>query len=74
MTYADRRFGEGFGYKKVGFEFLGNTGVDYWYSDGIQRFDRFLFKTDKNEKESEKIARLKLFKVWGCGSNIWIYN
>jgi hypothetical protein len=74
MTYADRRFGEGLGYEKVGFQYVGNTGVDYWYSDGVQRFDRFMFKTDKNEKEIEKVTKLKLFKVWGCGSNIWVWD
>ena len=72
MTYADLRFGEGLGYKKAGFEYYGNTGVDYWYADGIQRFDRFLIKTDSTATEKEKALKLKLYKVWGCGSNIWV--
>ena len=73
MTYADRRFGEGLGYEKVGFKYMGNTGVDYWYSDGTQRFDRFIVKADKNISEREKAAMMNLYKVWGCGSNIWVY-
>jgi len=72
MTYADRRFGEGLGYEKAGFKLIGNTGIDYWYSDGIQRFDRFIVKADKELSEREKAAMMSLYKVWGCGSNIWI--
>lgn len=74
MTYADRRFGEGLGYEKAGFKLIGNTGIDYWYSDGIQRFDRFVVKADKDVSEREKAAMLSLYKVWGCGSNIWIFE
>lgn len=74
MTYADRRFGEGLGYGKVGFDLVGDSGIDYWYSDGIQRFDRFIIKTDGEMTEREKAAEMKLYKVWGCGSNIWVYN
>lgn len=72
MTYADRRFGEGLGYEKVGFTYSGNTGVDYWYSDGIRRYDRFTIKTDSSMTEREKAAEMGMYKVWGCGSNIWI--
>ena len=72
MTYADRRFGEGLGYEKVGFEYFGETGIDYWYSDGRQRYDRFIIKAEKGKSEREKAAEMNLYKVWGCGSNIWI--
>ena len=73
MTYADRRFGEGLGYEKVGFKYYGETGVDYWYSDGRQRYDRFIVKAKDSMSEREKAAEMNLYKVWGCGSNIWIY-
>ena len=53
---------------------VGDSGIDYWYSDGIQRFDRFIIKTDGEMTEREKAAEMKLYKVWGCGSNIWVYN
>lgn len=72
MTYADRRFGEGLGYGKVGFKYFGESGIDYWYSDGRQRYDRFIVKTEKGKCEREKAAELGLYKVWGCGSNIWV--
>tara|TARA_B100000963_G_scaffold339228_1_gene336786 strand:+ start:545 stop:1924 length:1380 start_codon:yes stop_codon:yes gene_type:complete len=72
MTYADRRFGEGLGYKKVGFQKYGETGIDYWYSDGRQRYDRFVVKAEGGKSEREKAAGMNLYKVWGCGSNIWV--
>ena len=74
MTYADRRFGEGLGYEKIGFKYYGDTGIDYWYSDGQYRFDRFIIKTDNNMSEREKAAEMNLYKVWGCGSNIWVMD
>ncbi len=74
MTYADRRFGEGLGYKKVGFKLVGDSGIDYWYSDGINRYDRFIVKSDGILSEREKAAEMKLYKVWGCGSNIWVLD
>lgn len=74
MTYADRRFGEGLGYKKVGFKYYGDSGIDYWYSDGRNRYDRFIIKTDDKMTEREKAADMGLYKVWGCGSNIWVLD
>ena len=74
MTYADRRFGEGLGYCAVGFEQKGDTGIDYWYSDGRQRYDRFIIRSGGGLTEREKAADLGLFKVWGCGSNIWVMD
>jgi predicted Zn-ribbon and HTH transcriptional regulator len=72
MTYADRRFGEGLGYEKVGFKYCGDTGIDYWYTDGKCRYDRFIIKTDNDMSEKEKAYEMGLYKVWGCGSNIWV--
>jgi len=50
-----------------------NSGIDYWYSDGINRYDRFTVKSDDKMTEKEKAAEMGLYKVWGCGSNIWVY-
>ena len=71
MTYADRRFGEGLGYEKVGFKYYGETGVDYWYTDGRHRYGRFIIKAEAGKSEREKSLEMNLYKVWGCGSNIW---
>jgi len=72
MTYSDRRFGSGDAYRNTGFCNVGDSGIDYWYTDGISRFDRFTIKTDSNMTEREKASQMKLYKVWGCGSLIWV--
>lgn len=71
MTYADRRFGEGKGYVKVGFDYLGNTGLDYFYTDGQTRIDRFSMRAQNGMSEREVAKSKGVYKVWGCGSNIY---
>jgi len=72
VTYADRRFSVGNGYCRTGFELVGNTGLDYWYTDGRVRVDRFSVRAKGNLTERARAQRLGLGRVWGCGSNIWI--
>jgi len=74
MTYADRRFGEGNGYASVGFDYIGNTGVDYFYTDGQIRVDRFGVRAQKGLSERDVAKSKGLYKVWGCGSNIFKLN
>jgi len=72
LTYSDRRFGEGDGYLKCGFEHSGTTGLDYWYTDGQIRVDRFTLKTSDGKTEKQRMYENKLMKIYGCGSNIFI--
>jgi hypothetical protein len=74
LTYADLRFGDGNGYLKSGFNLMGETGPDYWYTNGQLRFDRFKFKSSNGKTEKQKVLENKLFKIYGCGSNIFIKN
>lgn len=74
LTYADRRFGEGNVYLKAGFEFDGETPIDYWYTNGKTREGRFTYRAQngKTEKEIAEINGVK--KIFGCGSNRYILN
>jgi hypothetical protein len=72
ITYADRRFGEGLGYGCVGFKNIGTTGLDYWYTDGSVRIDRFSMRATENATERERAKEMNLGRVWGCGSQIWM--
>lgn len=72
LTYADRRFGEGNGYLATGFEKVGNTGLDYWYTDGQVKIDRFSVRAKDGKSEREIAIERKIAKVYGCGSNIYI--
>lgn len=72
LTYADLRFGKGDGYKKVGFELKGDTGIDYWYTDGKTRFNRFKFRASDGKTERQIVEEYGVYRVHGCGSNIYI--
>ena len=72
LTYSDRRFGEGNGYLKCGFSLAGNTGLDYWYTDGQIRIDRFAMRTEPGKTEKQKMYENKLMKIHGCGNNMYI--
>lgn len=72
MTYADRRFGEGNAYRKAGFSYYGDTGLDYWYTDGIKRINRFCVKARDGLSESVVAHNMGVGKVYGCGSNIFV--
>ena len=72
ITYADRRFGEGEGYARVGFEPAGDTGIDYWYTDGSARIDRFSVRAAAGLSERARAREAGLGRVWGCGSRIWM--
>lgn len=70
MTYVDRRVGFGHGYLACGFESLGMTGPDYWYTDLRSRFDRFKFRAENGVSEREIASKSNVFRVWGAGSKI----
>lgn len=74
LSYSDRRFGEGTGYQKVGFSYFSETGVDYWYTDGQIRINRQNFMSDETKTEKQKAKEMFLGRIWGCGSNIWLYD
>lgn len=76
LTYADLRFGKGNVYRDSGFEYLGTTNLDYWYTDGYKREFRFKYRADSSngltEKDVANNAGVK--KIYGCGSNIWLLS
>jgi hypothetical protein len=71
MTYVDRRIGTGGGYEACGFQLVGDTGVDYWYTDGSIRYNRFLYRAKGNMSEAEVAKLARVYKVYGCGSLIY---
>ena len=71
MTYVDRRIGEGKGYINAGFNLIGSTSPDYWYTDCEVRYDRFKFRAKNGMSEREVAIDAKVYKIWGCGSHIF---
>lgn len=74
LTYAERRFGEGEVYLKSGFQILGSTNVDYWYTDGFSRFNRFKFRAKNGKTEKQIAEESGVSRVYGCGSNIYLLH
>ena len=74
LTYADRRFGDGDTYSKNGFFFLSSSPVDYWYSEGIDRYFRFKYRAQKPLSEKQVAEQNGVYPVYGCGSNTYIYR
>lgn len=74
ISYADRRHGEGKCYLMANFVYEGNTGLDYWYTDGAKRVDRFTMRSKNNITEKQKAEEAGMRKIWGCGNNVWVLD
>lgn len=72
LSYADLRFGEGKVYLKNGFSNTGKTPLDYWYTDGKQRFNRFKFRAQNGKSEKQIAEEAGVRRIYGCGSNIYL--
>jgi len=72
FTYADRRWSTGDIYRKLAFEFVGETSIDYWYTKGgLERIPRWTMRKRKDEPKDipEYILRAKegYYRIYGCG-------
>lgn len=72
LTYADTRFGTGQVYEKNNFSYIGNTPIDYWYTDGNKRQFRFKYRASNGLSEKQVIEQAGVWPVYGCGSRIYI--
>lgn len=72
MTYADMRFGYGDGYEKCGFQLVGKTVLDYWYTDLKHRYNRTKFRAQDGKTEKEVAMENGVLKIFGCGSKIFM--
>jgi len=68
ITYADLRFGDGSVYVRNGFEELQESVLDYWYTDGAERYPRFSFRATKEKSEKVLALEANVSKIYGCGS------
>jgi very-short-patch-repair endonuclease len=63
-------------YDKLGFNFVGYTTPNYWWTDGIQRHYRFNFRKDKlikegydpTKTENEIMHDRGYYKIWDTGN------
>jgi hypothetical protein len=66
LSYCDLRFGDGKVYQKAGFELIDYTEISYWYTDGVNRYDRFKFRATQTQTEKEVAKANKVCKIHGC--------
>lgn len=74
LSYADLRFGQGTVYEKCGLKYEGETPINYWYTDGHVRLDRFQFRAQPNKSEKEVAESAGVRPVWGSGNRIYIWT
>lgn len=72
LSYADLRFGSGLVYEKCGFVLSGESSINYWYTDGHKRFDRFTFKAQTGKSENEVALEAGVRSIWGSGNKVYI--
>ncbi len=86
VTYSDLRFGNGNGYKIIGFNFVGKTNPNYFYLDSryLNRKSRLFFQKhklndilpifDPNLTEWENMQLNNYDRIWDCGNNVYMWT
>lgn len=84
ITYADRRWGNGNFYEKLGFSFSHNTELDYFYLVNNTRKNRINYQKhklaailpiyDASLTEVQNMELNKYYRIWGCGHKCYVWN
>lgn len=68
VTYSHIANGTGNIYDSSGFEFVKETDIDYWYTDGKIREHRLRYRAKDGKSEREIAQELGVHRIYGCGS------
>ena len=81
VSYADRRWSAGGLYKSLGFEFVGNSPPNYFYTDGDMRMNRMGFQKhklggilsdfDPSKSEKENMFANGYRIIYDCGNMVF---
>lgn len=84
FSYSDNRWNSGNVYEKIGMTYVKDTEPNYWYTkDFKSRLHRVNFQKGKLKNmpsydpditEEEIMKREKYFRIWDCGSKLFIWN
>lgn len=82
ISYSDKRWNTGNVYQQVGFNYVGSTLPNYWYTKGNNRYYRFKFRKDVLVKqgydaalsERQIMMNRNYHVIWDCGSDKWEWN
>lgn len=72
ISYAELRYGTGDVYGKCGYQKVAVTGQNYWYSDGVSRYDRFAFRAGDGRSEAQCALEHGVHPVWGIGNAVYM--
>lgn len=72
LSYAELRFGDGGVYTMCGFEPKKEALNNYWYTDGVRRFDRFRFRAQPGKTEKQVAEENNVRPVYGAGNNVFL--
>ena len=73
ITYSDCRYSTGNTYKQFGFIYKNHTGINYYYTDLFNRFNRFKFRAKDNKSEKQIALENNVHKIYGAGNYLWEY-
>ena len=71
MTYVDKRLGNGESYQKAGFKLIRETGPRFWWTDFVNRYDRFKIKSCDGKTQNEIGLSMGLHKIWGASNLVF---
>jgi len=71
ITYSDLRWGDGNVYRSCGFEWVSDTGIDFWYTDGTIRYNRFMFRAQPGKTEKQVAEENGVYRIYGCGNYLY---
>jgi hypothetical protein len=79
ITYADKRWFAGVLYKQLGFKYIADTAINYFYVKGAKRYNRFAFRKnvlveegfDINKTERQIMLERGYNRVYDCGCSRW---
>jgi hypothetical protein len=82
ISYSDNAIFDGGLYKRLGFDHISDTGLDYYWVIDKKRKHRYNFRKsnlikmgyDKNKTEREIMYDdVGSYRIWGCGMKKWIW-
>lgn len=72
ISYANCDISNGHLYETLNFKEIGHTGINYWWSDNVNKYHRMNFMKHKigrgKETESEIMGKRNFYKIFGTGN------
>ena len=83
ISYVDKRWSDGNLYKKIGFNLIYDTDVNYYYVVNGQRVNRYSLKKsilvekygcNPNMSEHEFCLNEGWYRIYDCGNSVWSFQ